>query len=218
MATNTLSPTTDFNSVSDNASTTSYKSESFCNALKKYKCEHCSRNFTRLFTLRRHKKTIHDEESSEESDMSTDQNDSNAESSDENTSDSSDDERSSEADSYDEEENYPTSMFENLLCQTLNKHKDELDILIEEDESSKNLSDHEATKRAILKSKAALKTLRHLYAKNMIEINEQRRDPLYKAILNKAKELQDDGFSLSEAIASAVSYRKHAIHKLVNFV
>ena len=52
----------------------------------------------------------------------------------------------------------------------------------------------------------------------MIDIIEHRRDPLYKAIMCKAKELQDDGFSLPEAVTSAVKYRKHAIRNLVNFI
>ena len=83
---------------------------------------------------------------------------------------------------------------------------------------SKNLSQKEATKCALLSSKDALKTLQHLYARNMIDIHEHRRHPLYKAIMYKVKELQDDGFTLSEAITSAVSYRKHAIRNLVNFL
>ena len=214
MATNTVSLAADFDSASDNVSTASYRSDTSYNTPKKYKCDYCNRKFARLFTLRRHKKTIHDEESSdessEESDMSVDENDSNTE--------SSDDERSSEEDSNDEEEeNYPTSMFEKLVRQTINKHEDELSVLVE-DMTSKNLFHKEAMKRALLSSKDALKTLQRLYAQNMIDIIEHRRHPLYKAILYKVKELQDDGFSLSEAITSAVSYRKHAIHNLVKFI
>ena len=73
-------------------------------------------------------------------------------------------------------------------------------------------------KYALLSSKDALKTLQRLYAQNMLHIIEHTRDPLYKAIMHKANELQNDGFSLPEAIKSAVSYRKNAIYNLVNFM
>ena len=205
--------------ASDNESTASYESDNTIQLTfntTKFKCDHCSRKFARLYTLRRHLKTMHDLEDTEDSDMSADENASNTESSDENTSDTSDVDCSFE-DSNDKEENYPTFMFRQLVCQTINEHDDDLSALIDE-MSTKNLSDREAMKCALVSSKDALKTLQRLYAQNMLHIIEHRRDPLYKAILRKAKELQDDGFSLSEAIKSAVSYRKNAIYNLVNFM
>ena len=128
MASNPISP--DY--VSDNEPTASCESDTSYHT-SKFKCDECNHKFTTRFNLNRHMKSFHeesseesDEESSEETDMSVDENDSNTESSDEDTSDASDDERSSEEDSNDDEENYPTSMFKQLLRQTVDKHEDEL--------------------------------------------------------------------------------------------
>ena len=125
MASNPISP--DY--ASDNESTGSYKSTDSYESntsyrVSKLKCEECNRKFTTRFNLNRHMKSFHEESSEEsdeeESDMSVDENDSNPE--------SSDDERSSEEDSNDdeEEENYPTSMFRQLVCQVVDEHEDEL--------------------------------------------------------------------------------------------
>ena len=134
--------------ASDNESTGSYESTDSYESdtsyrVSKLKCEECNRKFTTRFNLNRHMKSFHEESSEEsdeeeESDMSVD----------ENASDS-DDERSSEEDSNEEEEeNYPTSMFRQLVCQTVNEHEDELSALVE-DMTSKNLSEKEAMKRAL---------------------------------------------------------------------
>ena len=123
-----------------------------------------------------------------------------------------------ERSSDDEEtESNVTSMFRNIISDTFIEHEDELDPLIEENLEN-GLTKKEAGKRALLSSHAAKKTIQHLYAENIFKIMEQRADPLFKAILNKVKELRGNGFKLREAVNSAVSYRKHAIYNLVNFM
>ena len=54
------------------------------------------------------------------------------------------------------------------------------------------------------------KSLRHLYIKNVFEIGQQRQDPLFKGIMEKAKEFMGDGLDRCEAITSAVAYQKYA--------
>ena len=181
MASNPISPdyASDNESTGSYESIDSYESNTSCR-VSKLKCEECNRKFTTRFNLSRHMKSFH-EESGEESD--------------EEESDMSVDENDSDSESNDSKENYPTSLFRQLICQTVNEHEDELSALVE-DMTSKNLSEKEVVKRALLSSKDALKTLQQ----NMIDIIEHRRHPLNKAIMCKAKELQDDGFSLSEAV------------------
>ena len=105
-------------------------------------------------------------------------------------------------------------MFRNIVYKTIIEHDDELDPIIEEYMENK-ISVKEATRLALLKSNAAKKTLRRLFTESAIRIYEARRQPIFKSIMKKAQELMDDGFSVREAIASAVSYRKHALHNLL---
>ena len=72
--------------------------------------------------------------------------------------------------------------------------------------------------KAIFACDAAKKTLRRSFTKNILDIKEQIQHPLYKAINKKAKEFVDDGLDEEEAISSAVSFRKHGIYNLINFI
>ena len=73
----------------------------------------------------------------------------------------------------------------------------------------------EAIKYAILHSDAAKRTLRRKFTTNIINMKKDRRHSLIKAIMEKAKEFMDDGLDETEAITSAVGFRKHALHNLV---
>jgi len=60
------------------------------------------------------------------------------------------------------------------------------------------------------------KTLRMLFTNYIIGMTEKRNTSLMKAILKKAKEYANDGFSARAAIKAAVSYRKHMIYDLID--
>ena len=58
------------------------------------------------------------------------------------------DQNDSDSELNDSKENYPTSLFRQLICQTMNDHEDELSTFVE-DMTSKNLSEKEAMKHAL---------------------------------------------------------------------
>ena len=197
------------------------------NHSKRFTCEECDSTFSKLYNLERHIDKFHpDSDSASDSDQScSDQNESENESmstddkdedmsNDKSDEDMSDDERSSDDE---ETESNLTTMFKDIIFETFARHEDELDPLIKENLEN-GLTKKEAEKRALLSSHEAKKTIQHLYVENIINIMEQMADPVFKAILKKAKELIDDGFKSREAVISAVSYRKHAIRNLVNFL
>ena len=176
----------------------------------RYECEECDRKFVTRYNLMRHKKSFHDDE------MSTSEHSSNE---DESEADESDAENSSE-ESEDEEgdEREVSNIFRKLVEKAVNKHEDELVPIVEDIMENKNMSEKEATKQAFLDNDDVKKTFRKLFLKNVIEIDEHRHHPLFKAIMEKAKELMDDGLDREEALTAAVAYRKHAIYNLLKFV
>ena len=123
----------------------------------------------------------------------------------------------SEDEGSDVEDNHVTRMFRKIFIKVYCEHEDELAPWISEN-AEKYMSQNEAIKNAVLNNDKAKKSLRHLLTENIIDINEQRRHPIFKAIMKKANELMEDGFDENEAIASAVAYRKHGIHNLIKFI
>lgn len=195
---------------------------------KKYDCTHCNRNFVSRYNLERHIQKFHRVESenttSDSTEDESDKSSLNEEMSVSNRSsdaEMSDDESSSEdensSDDEKAEDQYATVMFRKILAEVIIEHEDELEPLIE-DSMEKNMSGKEATKYAICHSDVAKKTLRRKFITHIINMREERRHPLVKAIMKKTKELMDDGFGEYEAVTSAVGYRKHALYNLVNFI
>lgn len=208
--------------MSDTSSLAS--SDTFTSA-REFKCEECNSTFSKRYNLERHIETIHDasdkeeyESECEDETMSTDE-DSNKDRSDDETEsgeDTSEDESSSDDEEMENEERV-TFMFRTIACQAYDEHKEELDPIAKE-YMEKGMTEKEAVKQALLKSNEARKTLRNLYVTNLIDISEHVQDPLYKAIVAKAQELIDDGFTVREAFEAAVSYRKHGIYNLMNYL
>ena len=110
-----------------------------------------------------------------------------------------------------------TNMFRILIGEAIDENDEELSPVVD-DLEQQGLSNESAIKRAVSSSDETKKTLRRLLIANFINIYEHRRHPLFKAIMEKAKEFMDDGFDLREAVESAVAYRKHAIYQLVNYI
>ena len=206
---------------------------------KRFYCEDCERSFATRYTLQRHNKFFHGESEEEEdamSDVEENESDQSAEedemstqetSSDEKEETSSDeeDEMSTNETSSDEDEEEEeqeevtvTAMFRKLLCKAIDKDFDQTMTRVK-DYKSEGISEKEATKRALLESDALKKSLIHMYTQNVFDIEEQRRDPLFKAIMKKAKEFMDiDELNQSEAIAAAVKFRKQAIYDMINLI
>ena len=90
---------------------------------------------------------------------------------------------------------------------------EEIDNVNEEDEFTEEDAQREADSILMPKIK---KTLRILFTNYIIRMTEKRNTSLMKAILKKAKEYVNDGFSDRAAIKAAVSYRKHMIYDLID--
>ena len=233
---------TDTPMISD---TTSLMSSS---KFKTHKCSICDRMLSTRYNLERHMKTFHEDDSDDSAPNNMDGNENESDetmsieksSTEDNESERDDtmsegdsskggnesetDEQMSEAESSteesensDDEDNHVTRMFRKLFIKAYCEHEDELLSWIDEN-VGKYMSHNEAIKNAVLSNDKAKKSLRHHLTQNIIDINEQRRHPMFKAIMNKAKELMEDGFDENEAIASAVAYRKHGIHNLIKFI
>ena len=136
-----------------------------------------------------------------------------------NNNDDDDEEEEEDEDSSDDVDspNHVTNIFRNLLIDVYFENEDQLEPLIEKF-LVKNMTKKEALIKAIFACDAAKKTLRRLFTKNILDIKEQLQHPLYKAINKKAREFVDDGLDEEEAISSAVSFRKHGIYNLINFI
>ena len=196
----------------------SIASEDSCNdfSKKRFHCEECERTFATLYSLERHNTKFHDEESEDSMSDTDDKEDTDDDHEDEGDDEmSTEDEEETDDDEDEEGEQVGvTDMFRNLVRKAIDKHEDQLlpDV---ENYMSKGMTEKEATKRAFLSNNDAKKSLRHSYIKNVFEIAQQRQDPLFKGIMEKAKEFMDDGLDRCEAITSAVAYRKYAIYNLV---
>ena len=188
------------------------------NVFKKYECTICNRKFVRRFTLDRHLKTVHGEETNDET------SDTEEEDNGESEEDKSEDERSSTDDESSEEEEdkkgqYVSDMFIGLVNQVAAICNDELSPLIE-DEMDRGESEDTATLHAIQRCPTAKKTLRQLFTNHAFALEQHRRHPLYRAIMEKVCSLKKKkkGFSDREALESAVSYRKHGLYKLLDYI
>ena len=127
------------------------------------------------------------------------------------------DESSEESEEDEKKGMYVTQLFRDMVQEVVEENEEELSVtrneLIE-----KGVKKRRASKLAILNSDASKKALRQLFVKNMHQIEEHIRHPLYKAIIKKVEDFVDDGLNLSEAIDSAVKYRKHALYNLINYL
>ena len=180
---------------------------------KKFMCDICDRTFAKRYNLVRHTETFHDDEHDDNEETICDMEE------DDDTDKSMSDETTTETESSTDEEsnvkgNYVTNMFRNILEKAYCEHDDELDKIRDKYLKGKK-SVKEAMILALLESDKAKKTIRHLYAQNIIDINEQRQHPLFKAIMAKIQQLRSDGFDKNEAIKCAVGYRKHGIYDLI---
>ena len=188
---------------------------------KRFHCEECEGTFATRYNLVRHNANFHDEGGEDSMSDTDDEEETDDDEDEEDDEMSIDDEEETDDDDEDEEgeQDGVTDMFRNLVRKAINKHEDQLLPDVESYMIEKGMSEKEATKRAFLGNNEAKKTFHRKYIQNIFDIEEQRRDPLFKAIMKKAKEfMDDDGLDQSEAIAAAVKFRKQAIYNMINYI
>ena len=205
--------------VTDNSSYDSHK-------LKRFICPDCEKRFSSRFSRNRHYRKFHEtgnestsaddemnnesanedsvtdgeeesadsnveehEEHDDEVDMSTDNEDSviDEEEDEEGNSDS------------DEDELYP---FRDLIEEAFECHREDLHPTMSSER-------RDEVKRQISKS------LRRIFVRYILNLEDKKRDPLFRAIIKKVKHLEEKGFAKDEAVHAAVSYWKHSINKLI---
>ena len=120
-----------------------------------------------------------------------------------NSSDSGDQIEHSECD----EEDHP---FDDLLREAFECHHEEYSQLNCDDEVNVNRQKRSDFKRVS-------KTLRELFVDYILDMEEKMSTPLFKTILRKAEEYEEEGFDRDEAVKAAVDYRKFSIEKLLTF-
>ena len=121
----------------------------------------------------------------------------------ESMSEDSDDEDMSVTD----EEGHP---FRDLVEEALRCYEEEYCQL-----TSRQQGDDDAQERSDLKRRIS-KTLRGIFVDYLLDHEDKKRDPLFKAIMRKAKDLRlKEDFDPDDAIRAAVSFKKHTISKLI---
>ena len=189
---------------------------------KRFKCNICNRGFVSRYNLQRHNETFHaDDSETSSSDMEEDsetEDTSESMSEEEISEEESSEEQSSEDEDIDddEDENHITRVMHNLLKSAYLINQEEMDEWIGKSLEGKMPNEKEL-RQAFRCCDKAKKTFRRLFVDTIAAMNEQRRHPLHKSIMEKAKKLISKGFSEKEAITSAVNYRKHGIDNLIKF-
>ena len=179
---------------------------------KAYSCSECNASFVRSYNLRRHKKTLHGEDSEDEDETHSSQ-ETGTESSVSDLEEPSSD-KSEYNQSSDEEEERDS--FQNLIDDALNQYHNTFQELTEHYQEN-GLSKRDATDEAFETLRPRYeKALKELFVSYIIDMFAKHRNPLFRSILRKIKDFEDDGLDRDEAIRSAVSYRKHSIYSLLN--
>ena len=205
-------------------SDSSAKSSNYEN-IKPFACPRCDKYFSTRFSRKRHYRNFHESDeaassASGETDSSSNENESDEELSvtdskegnrsvDETDNSNSDDESIEGSVTDGEEEmsadnsEYEIGPFDGLVEQAFSHHYEEYN----EPMSPEKI---EEARRRISK------TLRKLIASYILNMEDRKRDPLFKAIIEKTKQLEEEGFEKDEAVNAAVSYWKHSINKLIS--
>ena len=59
------------------------------------------------------------------------------------------------------------------------------------------------------------KAFRHKLTNTLVRLNQLRREPIYKVVMDTAKDLRADGLDQEESIRAAISKRKHKINAYI---
>ena len=196
-----------------------------------HKCGDCGKVFATKYNLDRHIQYIHEDSDVESNSDLSDNEDSDVES----NSDLSDDESYSDNESNSEEVSEVTtdeedsedmevensdneeSAFDDLIQQSKLPYEEKRVELAETYMVENDMDKEEALQAADNDLKHFYrKKLRHVFICYIDGMFDKRETALMKSILKKIKSLKADGFDEDEAIRIAVSFRKHAIYKLID--
>ena len=197
---------------------------------KMFICSYCNKSFSTRFSKNRHETNFHEESMTDDSDddksnvtdNDTDEsvvsaNDNNSETStddeevmsnDSNESDSVDNSEESMSVDSEEESKARVHPFRNLIKRAYLKSLEGEQEEEDEEEQEKHFQDD-------LKRRAS-KNLRRIFVDYLLDLNDMKKDPLFIAIIKKAKHLEEkDGFLSDDALKAAVDHYKHSINKLI---
>ena len=155
------------------------------------------------------------EESDDQSDTETHRKDifdDGSESNETDTETDEDDQYDSDRDTDDGEDQPITEQILEQVFQDLEEQKDELIDDLKIKGYNENNVDQEAHKRML---PSYQKAFRKKFANWIIKLDKFRREPLYKLIMETAKELRDEGLGREESIEAAVHRRKFKVNKYV---
>ena len=184
-------------------------------------CTQCNKRFASNYSLKRHAELKHPREESEESEgdhsdtlPSDDEND---DAMSVETGSNSGLEGEEDLSSTDEEADHDEAddVFSGMISRAYEQHKLEKRRLISQYEAN-GASETEATRQAHIELLPKYrKALRNKFKNLLIDMQLIRKHPVYKAVMQKARDLEMDNYERDEAIAAAVSFRKHLINTMI---
>lgn len=200
---------------------------------RKYVCSDCDKEFSTLFNLNRHQRKFHDSNQTSDSDCmetsgsnsketsdneseETSENESGRESeegSEEHTDEDSDSQTSCEnSDGEDSEVNNPFESMVNEIVIFYEKKLEEIMTGLIDD----NVHEHKAFNIAYNQLLPNFrKSLQNLFVDYLLQIEDMKAHPVYKAIMKKVRHFESDGYEREEAVKAAVDARKYLFDRLL---
>lgn len=184
-------------------------------------CDRCGRSFRDGYNLKRHKASQHppemeDDEYETRSTAADDEEEDTA-SENEEDADQKDGEESESSEEDDEEESTDDDVFDELLKKVYAQFADERELMITNlvDNEDETRQEAEVTVQDQLREKYR-KAFREELRAFLLHWRDLKQHPTYKAIMKTAKALrEEEDYDYDEAIAAAVSRRKHLLNRLV---
>ena len=173
-------------------------------------CDYCDAKFRDQYNLERHIQLKHPD--MDVSDEESDEEEMDAESDEENSDEENSEESESE-ESEDEETVQPET--DNMINNVYREFEDDRDAVMEylvEQGRDEEDARQEAYRQLLPK-------YRKQFRANLTEVFERmiqlRKEPIYKLVMDTAKDLRDDGLGYRESIRAAISKRKHKINDYI---
>ena len=183
-------------------------------------CPECDKSFASRFSMKRHQMTKHLPEDSEEEEMdegsSNTEEEAESETEDETNSSGTSDSEETETDEDEDYRVLPEDVvFSDMIERAYATHKDEK-MELKSGLVGNGLDDAEASERTHQELLPKYqKTLRNLFLEHLMKMQLVRKHTVYKSIMKKVRELEDEDFDRDEAIRAAVSHRKHLIFRMI---
>ena len=182
----------------------------------KFACNECSKVYASQFSLKRHLRTMHHSTVDNASEMGSDEsNHMSLDDSNEETDSTWSPASSDEENSNPKEATKTDSLMQEMISRAYAIHRDAKEQMMSE-LTSEGISRDDASERvhAHLLPKYQ-KSLRNIFRQEMLRLQKMRKHPVYKAVMLKVHDLEDEGFDREEAISSALSHRKYLLYKMI---